>query len=83
MTERDKLNMRLAAILTTVRDSGNWSPLSPITMAMETHGLSLDGTMVILRLLQEAKLVTLTTEVVRLTDAGITMADKINAVVTK
>lgn len=78
MTKPEKaLAMMVAAILTTVRESGNWSPLSPLMLALN---LSLDSFMRLMQALQNDGFVTLTSETVTLTDKGKAMADLIASV---
>jgi hypothetical protein len=83
-TENDKkMVLIVATILTTVHDVGDWSPLSPITMALEAHGVTLESALSLMQGLQKVGLLRVTSETVTLTAKGIEAAKQIDAAVTK
>jgi hypothetical protein len=81
MTNAEKKQMVVVAmILTTVHEVGDWSPLSPITTAMEAHDIQLESSLALLRGLQSVGFLTMTAETLTLTPKGIEAAVKLAAV---
>lgn len=73
---RNEINVKLAAIITTVAEVGGMSPRTPIYLAM---GMDIDAYTLIESLLTRAGLAVATNETLTLTEAGKAMAAKIEA----
>lgn len=73
---KNEMNVYLCAILTTLAETGNAMPKSPIYLAL---GMDFDRYCTIEAVMVNAGLVTVTPETMTLTDAGHKMVAKIKA----